>query len=54
MTSWTESPEARQAYSHAFAGGEPVGTYKILAAFTQPGTLTFLGPIMTAPFSFAP
>jgi photosystem II stability/assembly factor-like uncharacterized protein len=51
---WSGTPISRQVLDYAFTGGEPAGNYNVLAVFTQPGTMTFLGPIVTAPFSFAP
>ena len=54
VTSWSPSFFAAPIFSYTFTGGEPVGSYAWLAAFTQPGTLTFLGEITAAPFSVGP
>ena len=53
-TSWAGGLENRRVFQYDFTGGEPAGTYTWLAGFTEPGTMTFLGPILSAPFSFAP
>ena len=51
---WTGAALVRKAFAYTFSGGEPVGTYKWLAAFVEPGTLNWVGPIVQAPFSFMP
>ena len=51
---WSGESGSFQAFNHIFTGDEPAGTYKWLAAFAEPGTLNFVGPIVSAPFSFAP
>ena len=51
---WDGTALVRKAFAYPFTGGEPLGPYKVLAAFTAPGSMTFLGPILSAPFSFAP
>jgi hypothetical protein len=54
VRSWTIAPFTGQIFTYIFEGGEPLGSYTWLAAFTQPGTLNFIGPIVSAPFSFSP
>jgi len=54
VRNWTISPFTGQIFAYTFSGGEPVGNYAWFAAFTQPGTLNFIGPIVSAPFSFSP
>ncbi len=51
---WPVGPFNGQIFSHTFEGWEPTGSYTWLAAFTQPGTLNLIGPIVSAPFSFSP
>jgi hypothetical protein len=51
---WQISPFAGQIFAYTFSGGESVGTYAWLAAFTEPGTLNFIGPVVAAPFGFGP
>ena len=48
------SPFFGQLFAFTFGGGEPVGTYTWMAAFTQPGTLNIIGAIAHAPFTFNP
>jgi len=51
---WTIAPFAGQIFTYIFEGGEPLGSYAWLAAFTQPGTLNFIGSIASVSFSFSP
>jgi len=51
---WPISPFLAQIFAYTFTGGEPAGSYTWLAAFTEPGTLTFIRPIVAVPFSFSP
>jgi hypothetical protein len=37
-----------------FTGGEPVGDYRWLAVFTEPGTRTITEPVAQVPFAFSP
>jgi len=54
VRNWTISPFTGQIFTYTFSGAEPVGNYSWLAAFTEPGTLNFIGPIVSAPFTFSP
>ncbi len=54
VSNWSPTAYAGQVFGYTFGGGEPAGTYHWLAAFTQPGTLNFLGGIADAPFQFTP
>jgi hypothetical protein len=54
LTHWTGTALVRRAFAYTFTGGEPAGPYRVLAGFAHPGTTNFLGPIVTAPFEFAP
>jgi pimeloyl-ACP methyl ester carboxylesterase len=54
LTNWTVAPFAGEVFRYTFSGGEPAGGYAWLAAFTEPGTLTFVTPIVEAPFTFSP
>lgn len=51
---WVGTPLSQPVIDYPFTGGEPVGAYRILAGLALPGTQTFVGPILSAPFSFAP
>ena len=53
LAGWSAS-NAGEIFRYTFGGGEPAGQYKWLAAFASPGTTNFTGPIISAPFSFAP
>ena len=52
VQSWPVSSFTGQIFQYTFSGGEPTGNYAWLAAFTQPGTLNFIGSIFSVPFSF--
>jgi len=41
-------------FNFTFTGAEPVGNYTWFAALTTPGTLSIIGTLATAPFSFGP
>lgn len=41
-------------FQHTFTGAEPSGTYTWLSAFTDPGTLNFIGNIEQTQFTFSP
>ncbi len=51
---WLVGPYSGQIFSYTCTGWEPAGSYTWLAAFTQPGTLNFIGPIVSAPFRIDP
>src|SRR5262245_45854244 len=44
----------RDLFRYTFGGGEPVGRYTWLAAFTEPGTTQVIGLIAQAAFMFSP
>ena len=54
VRNWPISLFTDQIFVYTFSGGEPVGNYACLAAFTEPGTLNFIGSIVSSPFSFSP
>lgn len=54
VAGWSVAAFSGQLFSHTFAGTEPTGAYTWLAGTAQPGTLTFIGPIVEVPFTFAP
>lgn len=54
IRSWPVDSSTGQIFSYTFGGGEPVGNYAWLAAFTEAGTLNLIGSINSAPFSFTP
>ena len=51
---WAGTATTRKMFEYSFTGGEPGGAYKWLTAFAEPGTLNLIGPLVVAPFSFAP
>ncbi len=53
-SNWPVSSYAGPIFIHPFEGWEPVGDYTWYAVFTQPGTMNFIGPIVSAPFSVGP
>ncbi len=54
VSKWPISAFSGQIFAYTFGGGEPIGNYAWLATFTEPGTLNFIGPIVSAPFIFSP
>ncbi len=54
VANWLVGPYSGQIFTYTCTGWEPAGSYTWLAAFTQPGTLNFIGPIVSAPFSYSP
>lgn len=54
VRNWTVAPFNAVIFRYTFNGQEPVGPYRWLAAFTEPGTFTIVGEIAQAPFTFAP
>jgi len=54
VSNWTVAAFSGEVFRYTFSGGEPLGSYRWLAAFTEPGTLTFVTPIVEAPFTFSP
>ena len=51
---WPISPFNGQIFSYTFGGTEPVGSYTWLGVFTVAGTVTYIGEITQAPFTFSP
>jgi lysophospholipase L1-like esterase len=51
---WTVAPFRGEVFRYTFAGAEPPGGYRWLAAFTEPGTWMIVGGIAQAPFTFHP
>lgn len=54
LSNWTVAPFNGAIFTGTFSGIEPVGNYQWQAGFTSPGTLNFIEPLSTVPFSFAP
>ena len=54
VSNWTVGPISGELFRYTFGGGEPSGTYRWLAAFTEPGTLNIIGLIAQAAFTFSP
>ncbi len=54
VANWPVGRFLGQLFNYTFGGWEPAGSYTWLAAFTQPGTLNLIGPIVSVPFSFSP
>ena len=52
--SCTVAPFMGEPFRCAFSGGEPVGDYRWLALFTEPGTGTITEPVAQVPFAFSP
>lgn len=52
--SCTVAPSMVEPFRCAFSGGEPVGDYRWLALFTEPGTGTITEPVAQVPFAFSP
>ncbi len=53
-TGWTPTSFVGQVFVHTFGSGDPGGAYTWYAAFASRGTLSFIGGIATAPFTFTP
>jgi hypothetical protein len=43
-----------EPFRYMLTGGEPVGAYRWLAVFTEPGTGTIIEPVARVPFAFSP
>jgi hypothetical protein len=54
VSNWSVGSYNGQVFSYTFSGGEPTGAYTWYAAFAAPGSTNFIGPIYSAPFTFAP
>lgn len=54
VTTWTVASFSGEIFRYTFTGGEPSGSYTWWAAFTEPGTLTIIGSIASAAFTFSP
>ena len=54
VSNWTVAPFSGEIFRYTFGGDEPSGSYRWLAAFTEPGTLNFIGLIAQAGFTFSP
>lgn len=48
---WPVSHFSGEIFRYTFGGGEPPGSYRWLAAFTKPGTLSLIEPLVSVPFS---
>jgi hypothetical protein len=47
-------PLVGEPFRYMFTGGEPVGDYRWLVVFTEPGTGTITEPVAQVPFAFSP
>jgi hypothetical protein len=54
VASWTVASFLGEPFRYMFTGGEPVGDYRWLAVFTEPGTGTIIEPVAQVPFAFSP
>jgi hypothetical protein len=54
VRSWPVSAFAGEIFRYTFNGSEPPGGYAWEAAFTYPGTLTPVEPLVALPFAFSP
>lgn len=53
VTNFVPTPLSQQVAQHTFTGAEPVGAYTWFAAFTVPGTQTFVSALEQDTFTFA-
>jgi hypothetical protein len=54
LAGWDIRPFTGELVRTTFSGMEPVGRYRWLAVFTEPGTQTLIDTIAQAPFLFSP
>jgi len=54
LNAWSVMPFRAELFRYAFTGVEVPGSYRWLAAFTEPGTGMVVGTIAQAPFTFDP
>jgi len=54
LSAWPAVPARAELFRYTFTGPEPPGSYRWLAAFTEPGTGAIVGTIAQAPFTFNP
>ena len=54
LRNWRLSPFTGPIFTYTFGGTEPVGSYVWLGAFVGPGTLTLVGEVTQASFTFYP
>jgi hypothetical protein len=54
LSGWTVTPWRAEVFRYTFTGTEPPGSYRWLAAFTEPGTGMIVGAIAQAPLTFNP
>ncbi len=53
-SNWPVSSFSATLFSHYFNGTEPPGSYTWLGAFTMPGTMNYIGSIVSTSFYFSP
>jgi hypothetical protein len=54
ISNWHVMPFSGTIFSYTFGGHEPSGSYRWLAAFTEPGTTNIVGLTAQAAFTFSP
>jgi lysophospholipase L1-like esterase len=54
LSQWPVVPARAELFRYAFTGPESPGTYRWLAAFTEPGTGMIVGTVAQAAFTFNP
>ena len=54
LSGWTAAPWRAEVFRYVFTGTEPPGSYRWLAAFTEPATGMTVGVVSQAPFTFTP
>jgi hypothetical protein len=54
VSNWQVSPFSGEIFRYTFVGGEPVGIYAWVGAFTEPETLNLIGPLVFTLFTFSP
>ena len=54
VSNWTVGPFSGEIFRYTFSGGEPSGSYRWRAYFTEPGTSNIVGLVTEAPFTVIP
>jgi hypothetical protein len=54
LSNWQAVSSRAELFRYTFTGVESSGSYRWLAAFTEPGTTMLVGTVAQAPFTFNP
>jgi len=54
LNNWQAVPSRAELFRYTFTGVESPGSYRWLAAFTEPETTMIVGTVAQAPFTFDP